>query len=405
MTLTGFLEKQDLDKASKDAAARAKAAEKTRADREYDLKRALENQALTDVAKDGKGACEAAQQSAQAEVERLGTPLADGASKEEIRQRKQQLAAATKKAKLYEALAALDDSGRSDAVDQAAADVASARKALDEATQNKDKLAKEAQAAAEKVAEYPNLDKAWQKNHAASQSARALEADLRKMQSDLSRLGNDAPPNAVQYCKKLEAKADHDAHHVNCPRCNSEHGIDRTPDAKAAVDREVKELERLAKLPDDSGLDEQQKRDRAMGKHLETLRANKGGKMIGVLMCEDADGNDVMLRAFSGDVDGQDDVAGWCQHIPPDGSGAVMHSANGVPVPLSALPAVSGAPHGVCAAPKLIQEAHRRGLKIVSIAEAWYGGGDVQPHGALVASCTTCRSNLDVQLCPAYSTI
>jgi len=57
-----------------------------------------------------------------------------------------------------------------------------------------------------------------------------------------------------------------------------------------------------------------------------------------------------------------------------------------------------GTPHGVCSAPKMIQTAHRKGLKIVAMAEAWYGG---QPndHGELVASCNTCMQNIGFQLC------
>ncbi|HEY2015923.1 MAG TPA: hypothetical protein VGH38_20610 [Bryobacteraceae bacterium] len=57
-----------------------------------------------------------------------------------------------------------------------------------------------------------------------------------------------------------------------------------------------------------------------------------------------------------------------------------------------------GTPHGVCSAPKMIQTAHRKGLKIVAMAEAWYGG---QPndHGELVASCNTCMKNIGFQLC------
>lgn len=402
MPLTGFTEKQDLEKAAKEAADKVKAAERTCSDRAYDLKRAGENQDLTKVAAGGKAACQSALDDALEDAERLKDPLAD---KTLERARKQQLGAAKRKAELYQALVALDDSGRSDAIVEAAKAVREAEEALTKATENKDQLAKLAEEADKKAKDFPALDAAWKKDHSAARSARSLEADLRKMKADVDRLGANAPPSAVQYCKALESQLDHDAHHVPCPRCNTEHGIDRTDDAKAAVDREVKELERLAALPDETGLNDQQKRDRAMGKHLEALRAQKGGKMIGVLMCEDSNGDTVMLRAFSGDVAGADDVEGWCQHIPPNGPDAVMKTANGVAVPLGALPPSPGTPHGVCAAPKLIQEAHRRGLTIVSIAEAWYGDDKVQPHGALVASCTTCRSNLDVQLCNAYPTI
>lgn len=57
-----------------------------------------------------------------------------------------------------------------------------------------------------------------------------------------------------------------------------------------------------------------------------------------------------------------------------------------------------GTPHGVCSAPKMIQAAYGKNLKVISMAEAWYGGG-TNTHGELVASCNTCVKNIGFQLC------
>jgi hypothetical protein len=57
-------------------------------------------------------------------------------------------------------------------------------------------------------------------------------------------------------------------------------------------------------------------------------------------------------------------------------------------------------PHGVCSAPKMIQHAMSDpNLEMVSMAEAWYGGGETNTHGELVVSCKTCMNNIGFQFC------
>lgn len=402
MPLVGFKYKQEQRAAAALAKNESVAAARTQSDREYDLRRAQETADITAIASQGAPACtNAAEEARQKGVRLTGEQV--GLAGQELRQKKGEVRAADAKATLLETLARLDDPGRELAVLNANQAVTDAQEQLRLATVNAAELLAAANQRNQDAEALPDLSPAWAKNHSTITSSRVLEADLRQMKADLTRLGAAAaPPGAVAYCSLLETTIDHTAHHVPCSRCGVEHGIDRTALAKAAVDAEVAELERLANLPEDTGLTARQILDRSIGRDLEVLRSGGGGKMIGVLLCQDSLGNRVTLRAFSGDSAGRDDVAGWSDHIPPDGQDSFMTSANGVVVPLSALPVTAGTPHGVCAAPKMIQAAHRSGLTIVGIAEAWYGGGPVQPHGALVASCATCKSNLDIQLCPAY---
>ena len=45
----------------------------------------------------------------------------------------------------------------------------------------------------------------------------------------------------------------------------------------------------------------------------EKLPLEGEGKMLGILACDDADGNRVVLKAFSGQVGGQWVIPGWCE--------------------------------------------------------------------------------------------
>ncbi len=402
MPLDGFKHKQQQQAAAAQARQQVAAAERAQRDRQYDLTRSQEAAATTAIAAGGAGAC-AAEAATARQAEQAARAAQTGLQGAALRPFKQQVAAAVARAVLLESLAAMDDPGRTNAIQAANLAVTNAQAALQLANATAAQEDAAATALAQAANAIPDLHASWAKDHTAVNSSRALEADLRNMKADLTKLGAAAPPGAVQYCALLETRVDHEAHHVPCPRCNAEHGIPRTPPAKDAIANEVAELERLAGLPNEDGLNEQQRRDRSIGRDLEALRAGGGGKMIGVLLCQDAHGAPVTLRGFSGDIGNRDDVDGWSTHIPPVGQpGSSVQTANGRTVALGALPPTNGTPHGVCAAPKMIQEAHRQGLTIVGIAEAWYGGGNVQPHGALVASCATCKSNLDVQLCPAY---
>lgn len=398
--ITGYKQKQEMKDAAQAATDAVKAQKKTLNDREYDLKRAQEQADWTDIAAGGADACrdEALQARAEAAA-KASAAKATGLAKEEVRKLNGEAKKAEAKAKLLEDLAAKTDLERQEAIEAAQAKIAEAAPKVQEA---KDLLAQKTQQAQDLIdaaTAFPDLDPAWAKNHAdPNRSIRALEADLRAMQAELSRLGTNAPPGAVAYCGSLEKHLDSIAHRVKCPRCNEDHGLDRAKKAKDLVMELFKNLEQLGALADDSGLSPQQILDRSIATGMNKLKDAGAGKMLGVLICEDG----TILRAFSGDSNGQDDVPGWSQHIPPDGG--TMTTANGVKVPLTALPAVDGTPHGVCAAPKLIQEAYRLGKVPLALAEVWYGGGNVQPHGALVASCSTCRKNLDVQLCDQYPT-
>jgi hypothetical protein len=396
--LTGYKFKKDQLAAVDVAKNAADAQEKTKRDRDYDLTIARERAEWTDIASGGASACGVASLVARQEENRFLGQLADLSGKQ-ARPIKAQMNKAKAKADLLDELARKSDEERQQAIEAAHQNVEEKEAAATNAAVTLVQLRQQETDLRQAANAIPNLDPVWERAHSAPErSMRSLEADLRAMQADLTRLGANAPPGALAYCNTLEAKLDHDAHHVPCPRCGAEHGLDRTAQAKTEVRQLFQEMERLGALLNDNGLTAQQVRDRSIATGMNALQAAEQGKMLGVLICTDG----TRLQAFSGDSAGIDDVEGWCDHSPPVDQGGSFQTANGVTVPLSALPAVVGAPHGVCAAPKLIQQAYRMGKMPAAIAEIWYGGGLVQPHGSLVASCATCRSNLDVQLCNRY---
>lgn len=262
-----------------------------------------------------------------------------------------------------------------------------------------------------------------------------------------------------QFLDTLQQDVDDRAHKGKCHLCSQTNPIPqinqipRTQEAKAKVAAKIKELEQLAPRPNDAGLSEEQKANYMFAKSLEKIRntlddkGKTGGKMIGVLICRDpATQQEVVLYGFSGVVNDRQRLAGvevarcqeavnqapqdagallaltqaqqelaqavaadladttrleqyWADSIPLAGS--TLRSVGGRTQTIEQLEAIKGGnnPAGVCSAPKMIQEALNQGLELVSMAEAWYGGGD-NKHNELVASCDTCMSNIGFQLCP-----
>ena len=143
----------------------------------------------------------------------------------------------------------------------------------------------------------------------------------------------------------------------------------------------------------------------------EKLPLEGEGKMLGILACDDADGNRVVLKAFSGQVGGQWVIPGWCepafsiseynaileetdQQVKAlaiageesrgvsaeamrrlfglyrihciDGSVKTYHEIFGDTLPPSGT--------GDCAAIKLLNCAFKNHLKPISMAEFYYGG-------------------------------
>jgi len=143
----------------------------------------------------------------------------------------------------------------------------------------------------------------------------------------------------------------------------------------------------------------------------EKLPLEGEGKMLGILACDDADGNRVILKAFSGQVGGQWVIPGWCepafsiseynaileetdQQVKAlaiageesrgvsaeamrrlfglyrihciDGSVKTYHEIFGDTLPPSGT--------GDCAAIKLLNCAFKNHLKPISMAEFYYGG-------------------------------
>ncbi|HUQ95775.1 MAG TPA: hypothetical protein VM120_29120 [Bryobacteraceae bacterium] len=403
LPLTGFKFSADKIPQVKPAKEVAAAAENAAKDAEWAQKLAEDKAESLLPAGLGPDACrvaaeEARQQAAAAKKTIEGPPVLAGKA---ARPYNAIVKKAEANAERLEALAAKKPDECQDAL-EAAQKEALEKKAEAEALREK---AKELAATAARLEEEAKLlDKVWAKDQTANPDIRKQEADWRTMKDDLDKLGAKSPPGAVAYCKALEKSIDDKAHKAHCERCDADHGIPRPDNAKALVTKLIADLERLAKLPTDEGLTTQEKQIRAVGLYVERLRNSKvktdpKGKMIGVLICDDG----TVIMGFSGDVDGNDDMPGFAVHVPPADQGGEFLTANKVKVPLVDLPEIEdGNPHGVCAAPKMIQAAYKAGKKPAAMAEAWYGKDAAQPHGALVASCKTCVSNLDVQLCDHY---
>ncbi|MBK9167884.1 MAG: hypothetical protein IPM24_10510 [Bryobacterales bacterium] len=257
------------------------------------------------------------------------------------------------------------------------------------------------------------------------------------------------------HLEKAETELDQIAHKAPCHKCKKENGVQRTPDAKDLVKKKVARLEELAKLDNDNNLGEPEKADWVLAKALDRMRTTKdetgktAGKMLGALVCKNAKDELVVLWAYSGEIAdgwreanatvsrlqkalqeekdlpkrgelekllkeaetlrdhaGKEDALKeelvrkyWSHAIPQTGPDAVLRSAAGGIESIEKLNhGNKKTPHGVCAAPKMIQQAHQKGLVPIGMAEAWFGGGD-NAHGEFVASCETCMKNVGFQLC------
>src|SRR6185295_18533476 len=129
LPLTGYKYKQEQQAAADLAKKTADAADKTKKDREYDLRKAQDNAATTAIAAGGAAACSDAALVERQAVTRLTgemSGLAGGAA----RPYKQQIGVATRKAELLESLAAKDDPGRLEAIAEANQAVVEAQEAL-----------------------------------------------------------------------------------------------------------------------------------------------------------------------------------------------------------------------------------------------------------------------------------
>jgi hypothetical protein len=360
-------------------------------------------------------------------------------------------------------------------------------------------------------------------------AARAIEQDIVALRKKLKEFSDKPVASVVpcpellkltQFVDELALEVDAIAHVAKCHLCQKENGVQRTEQAKGLIADKIVQLEALAKA-DAPGATAAEQADFALAKSLDQARTTPGedgqmgGKMLGVLVCKDADDRTVLVYGYSGTLasnsrlaqakiaaiearkaipakidakalevakkqkeladqlplvekatadavgkadespegkrlekmkkgqtrisaeldtlnkehaaleasrrdpdtleaellearaavpvaSGLDDAveastgATWARPIPPDG---VLKSVGGASQSLDALPYKAGdKPHGVCSAPKMIQQATAQGLTIVAMAEAWYGEGP-NTHGELVASCATCMKNIGFQLC------
>jgi hypothetical protein len=256
---------------------------------------------------------------------------------------------------------------------------------------------------------------AWTRDRQTQKSVRAVESDIadmkRKLDAYESRVG-DAVPTPVKPClaemqsrlREMETHVDNLAHRADCHVCHTQNGIIRTGPAKELMLAKFRSLETLA-LSDTAPTG--QEGDHKVAVELKRLRATPrtgpkdagSGKMLGVLTAT-KDGETRHYYAFSGDLEGAE-TAGWSPAIPLDGDGASLRSIGGKVVGLDTLntPQHKGTPHGVCSAPKLIQQALADGFTPTEMAEMWYGDGATNTHGEFVVSCSTCMGNIGFQLC------
>lgn len=138
------------------------------------------------------------------------------------------------------------------------------------------------------------------------------------------------------------------------------------------------------------------------------------GKMLGVMVCIDSQGNELVLNAFSGLAKGRSLLPGFVppiydtQNLTPavsaDDSRRIqaslfrmyrVHNALGEEASVEEIFARKGLipPGGTgdCAGPKLLEHAYRSGLRPLAMGEFWYGqakGAEVRTQGCFYPSCT-----------------
>lgn len=162
---------------------------------------------------------------------------------------------------------------------------------------------------------------------------------------------------------------------------------------------------------------------KALISHIESTPELDGifrqGKMLGVLICSDAQDGKVVLRAFSGLAGGRSTVEGFVPPIfdtttiselqdrptSPQASNElqnklfdsyIVHNAIGESLSVKDIFARRGivppGGTGECAAPKLLNFAYLHHLKPIAMGEFWYGysprSGEVREHGRFYPSCT-----------------
>lgn len=232
-----------------------------------------------------------------------------------------------------------------------------------------------------------------------------------------------------------------------CNTCNKIHSL---PSEKAIAHclKLMQQLKAACRLDLDTPLEKAN--ERLSTKHLYTTI---GGEMLGVLVCEDALGNEVILRAFSSTHNGVWNVSGWVPHIANEekymkivneGNQEIhpltelLHSlkkgspqwlektlerkliSQKVLAKLYALYEITnfknekrtlfdafnikkGIPNGTgdCCAPKLLNHAAKKNLKPISIAEFYWGkGSESKVEGEFYSSCSDkCQPLLGFMLC------
>lgn len=232
-----------------------------------------------------------------------------------------------------------------------------------------------------------------------------------------------------------------------CNTCNKIHSL---PSEKAIAHciKLMQQLQADCRLDLDTPLEKAD--ERLSTKHLYTAI---GGEMLGVLVCEDALGNEVILRAFSSTHNGVWNVSGWVPHIANEEKYMkIVNEGNQEIHPLTELlPTLEkgstqwlektlerklisqkvlaklyalyeitnfknekrtlsdafnikkGIPNGTgdCCAPKLLNHAAKNNLKPISIAEFYWGkGSGSKVEGEFYSSCSDkCQPLLGFMLC------
>lgn len=237
-----------------------------------------------------------------------------------------------------------------------------------------------------------------------------------------------------------------------CNTCNKIHSL---PSEKAIIHciNLMQQLKANCRLDLESPIEKAD--ERLSTKHLYTAL---GGEMLGVLVCEDALGNEVILRAFSTTHNGVWNVIGWVPHLADEKEYMRIVNAGNIEIhplteliqtlkkdsvewkeknlerklisqkvlsQLNALYEITnfknqkrtlskafnikkGIPNGTgdCCAPKLLNYAAKNNLKPISIAEFYWGKSPLsgsKVEGEFYSSCSDkCQPLLGFMLCGSF---
>jgi hypothetical protein len=234
-----------------------------------------------------------------------------------------------------------------------------------------------------------------QPNMPPSKTLDSLARSIPALKEESADITLKKPEETDEVCDFAEAEPQVDVsgepHSGGCFKCNKNHFIPRTQEVMAyALENVLKPLEKGRDGTDPLAVDLALEIDKEVDEKRPVV-----GKMIGVLMCLNADGEVVYLKGFSGVVNHKARFNGYSPPI----KHMIFYNFKGQPLKFSECTQVKN-PVGACAAPKMLQGAFEKGLVPIAMAEFWYQPGG-KLHGQFIPSCETCLRNIGFLLCGA----